>query len=134
VADFSVTSGVMQSRALVLDTAVNTLTGSGQINLANETLDLTIVPRTKVSSVVALRSPVYVKGTFDKPRVELDTGRIATRSVGALALGLLNPLLALIPLFEAGPGVESACGELVREAKTPLPPAVKPGRAPAAAR
>jgi AsmA protein len=134
VADFSVAGGVMQARALVLDTAVNTLTGSGQVNLANETLDLTIVPRTKVSSVVALRSPVYLKGSFDPPRLELDTARIATRGVGALALGLLNPLLALIPLFEAGPGVGGACAELVSEAKAPLPPAVKPGRAPAASR
>lgn len=134
VADFSVTGGLMQARALVMDTAVNTLTGSGQVNLADETLDLSIVPRTKVSSVVALRSPVYVTGTFSQPKVALDTGRILTRGAGALALGLLNPLLALIPLFEAGPGVDSPCQALVSETKTPLPPTVKPGRAPAAAR
>jgi AsmA protein len=125
VADFSVTAGVMQARVLVLDTAVNTLTGSGQVNLATETLDLTIVPRTKVSSVVALRGPVYVKGSFNQPKVSLDTSRIVTRGAGALALGLLNPLLALIPLFEAGPGVDSACGQLVREAKTQPPAAAR---------
>jgi AsmA protein len=134
VADFGVKDGVMQARALVLDTDVNTLTGSGQVNLASETLDLTIVPRTKVSSVVALRSPVYVKGSFGQPQVTLDTGRILTRGAGALALGLLNPLLALIPLFEAGPGVDSPCQQLVSETKTPLPAAVKPRRAPAAGR
>ncbi len=104
--------------------------------LADETLDLTIVPHTKVSSLVALRSPVHVRGTFSQPRVTLDAGRIATRGVGALALGLLNPLLALIPLFEAGPGVDSACAKWVAEAKQPLPPppAVRRGRAPAASR
>ena len=134
VADFSVKGGVMEARALVLDTDVNTLTGSGQVNLGDETLNLTIVPRTKVSSVVALRSPVYVKGTFGQPQVALDTGRIVTRGVGALALGLLNPLLALIPLFEAGPGVDSACQRLVSDAKAPLPAAVKSRRAPAAGR
>ncbi len=138
VADFSVTAGVMQARALVLDTAVNTLNGTGQVNLGTETLDLTIVPRTKVSSVVALRGPVYVKGTFSQPQVALDTGRIVTRGAGALALGLLNPLLALIPLFEAGPGTDSACAQLVSEARTPrpgpLPAAVKPGRTPAVSR
>jgi AsmA protein len=134
VADFSVAAGVMQARALVLDTAVNTLTGSGQVNLATETLDLTIVPRTKVSSVVALRGPVYVKGSFNQPQVSLDTSRIVTRGAGALALGLLNPLLALIPLFEAGPGVDSPCQQLVSEVKNPLPPAVKPRRVPAASR
>ena len=134
VADFSVKGGVMEASALVLDTEVNTLSGSGQVNLGDETLNLTIVPRTKVSSVVALRSPVYVKGTFGQPQVALDTGRIVTRGVGALALGLLNPLLALIPLFEAGPGVDSACQQLVSEAKAPLSAAVNSRRAPAAAR
>jgi AsmA protein len=134
VADFGVQGGVMEARALVLDTAVNTLTGSGHVNLADETLDLTIVPRTKVSSVVALRAPVYVKGTFSQPQVALDAGRIVTRGAGALALGALNPLLALVPLFESGPGVDSPCQQLVSEVKTPLPPAVKSRRAPAAAR
>jgi AsmA protein len=134
VADFGVIGGVMQARALVLDTDVNTLTGSGQVNLGDESLALTIVPRTKVSSVVALRSPVYVKGTFSQPQVALDTGRILTRGAGALALGLVNPLLALIPLFDAGPGVNSPCQQLVVEAKAPLPPVVKRRRTPAAAR
>jgi AsmA protein len=134
VADFGVKGGVMQARALVLDTDVNTLTGSGRVNLGDETLDLTIVPRTKVSSVVALRSPVFVKGTFSQPKVALDAGGILTRGAGALALGLLNPLLALIPLFEAGPGVDSPCQQLVNGAKAPLPPDVKQRRAPAAAR
>jgi AsmA protein len=123
VADFSVARGVMQARALVLDTSVNTLVGSGSIDLAHETLDLTFNPRTKVASLLALRSPFYVKGPFSNPVVELDTGRMAARGAGALALGLLNPLLALIPLFEAGPGVESPCAALVRAAQTATPKA-----------
>jgi AsmA protein len=75
-----------------------------------------------------------VKGTFSQPKVALDAGGILTRGAGALALGLLNPLLALIPLFEAGPGVDSPCQQLVNGAKAPLPPDVKQRRAPAAAR
>jgi len=131
VADFSVKAGLMQARALVLDTDINTLEGSGRINLADETLDLSIVPRTKVNSVVALRSPVYLKGRFSQPQLTLDTGRIVTRSASALALGLLNPLLALIPLFEAGPGADSPCQQLVGAAKAPLPAVAKPQRKPA---
>lgn len=121
VADFSVTGGVMQARALVLDTAVNTLVGTGRVDLRQETLDLTIVPRTKVTSLVALRSPVYVKGSFGQPVITVDTGRVAVRGAGALLLGLLNPLLALVPLFEAGPGVDSECARLVRDARTAVP-------------
>ena len=123
VADFDVARGVMQARALVLDTSVNTVVGNGQIDLAKETFDLRFVPRTKVSSLVALRGPVYVTGPFAQPVVRLDTARIVARGAGALALGLLNPLLALLPLFEAGPGADNPCAELVREAQSKAPPA-----------
>jgi AsmA protein len=121
VADFGVAGGRMQARALVLDTAANTLVGSGSVNLADETLDLTLTPRTKVSSLVALRSPIHVTGRFDKPVVTVDSGRLAARGAGALLLGLVNPLLALIPLFETGPGTESECARLVSEARAALP-------------
>lgn len=116
VADFAVTQGVMQVHALALDTAVNTVVGSGQVNRAQETLDLTTVPSTKVASLAALRGPVYVKDRFNKPVFELNSGSIAARSAGALAFGLLNPLLALLPLFEPGSGVDSDCARLVRQA------------------
>jgi AsmA protein len=113
----------MRSRTLVFDTEVNSLQGSGTISLAQEQLDLTIVPRTKVNSLVALRSPVHIIGTFRKPEVRLDVPRIAARSAGAVALGLLNPLLALVPLFEAGPGVSNDCHRLLTNARAAGVPA-----------
>jgi len=48
---------------------------------------------------------------------------VAARGAGALLLGLLNPLLALVPLFDAGPGVESPCARLVQQARSALPKA-----------
>jgi uncharacterized protein involved in outer membrane biogenesis len=121
VADFGVKSGVMKANALVLDTEVSTIVGSGSIDLGQEKLDLTLVPKTRYISPVALRSPIYVRGTFSNPEVDLDKGRIAARGAGALALGLINPLLALIPLVEMGPGIESECARLIHEAQAPLP-------------
>lgn len=114
IADFSVAHGVMRPRQLVLDTAVNTLVGQGSIDLSTETLDLTIEPRTKRSSIASLRAPVHLRGSFAKPELTLDTGRVALRGAGAVALGLVNPLLALVPLFDPGPGVANVCGAPVR--------------------
>lgn len=121
VADFGVAAGVMQARALVVDTEVSTLIGTGQIDLARETLDLTIVPRTKVTSLVALRSPIRISGSFDAPVIAVDNGKLAARGAGALLLALVNPLLALIPLLDAGPGQDSDCVRLVEEARAAVP-------------
>jgi AsmA protein len=94
----------MQVRSLVFDTAVSTVVGSGVVDLADETMALRFVPSTKVNSVIALRSPIYLRGPLAQPVVALDGAAVATRGLGALVLGLVNPLLALLPLFEAGPG------------------------------
>jgi AsmA protein len=114
VADFDVKQGKMKVAALVLDTAVTTLIGSGSIDLQREQLDLTFIPRTKNTSPLALRSPIYVRGSFARPSMEIDKDRVALRAVGALSLSLISPLLALIPLIDAGPGRDSDCGQLVR--------------------
>jgi uncharacterized protein involved in outer membrane biogenesis len=133
VADFGVAQGVMSPRVLVMDTAVSTVVGRGSISLADESFDLSFTPRTKVSSLVALRSPIYLRGPFQKPVVALDSGRIAARGLGALALGLVNPLLALVPLFDAGPGQDSPCAQLVRDVRAPMPPASAAATAASAA-
>jgi len=117
VAGFDVKQGNMQANALIFDTEVTTIVGTGSIDLGDEKLDLTLNQKTKYTSPVALRSPIYVRGSFAKPAVEVDKGRVAARALGALALGLVNPLLTLIPLIDAGPGKDSDCGQLVREAK-----------------
>lgn len=117
VADFDVKQGAMHVNALIFDTEVTTIIGSGTIDLGGEQLDLTLNQKTKNTSPVALRSPIYVHGNFANPVVEVDKGRVAARGLGAIALAIANPVLALIPLVDAGPGKDSDCGELVRDAK-----------------
>jgi AsmA protein len=117
VADFNVKDGTMHADALIFDTEVTTIVGTGSIDLGQEKLDLTLNQKTKNTSPVALRSPIYIRGNFAEPDVAVDKGRVAMRGLGALALGFINPLLALIPLIDAGPGSDSDCGQLVREAR-----------------
>lgn len=122
VANFDVKQGDMQTRALVLDTEINTIIGSGDINMAQETLNLDLEPHTKVLSPVALRSPIYIRGPFANPKVSIDKTRILLRGAGAAALAVLNPFLAIIPLVDSGPGQDSACGHLIHQAKSSVPP------------
>ncbi len=117
VADFDIKDGKMQANALVFDTQVTTLIGVGSIDLGQERLDLTFNQKTKKTSPLALRSPIYVRGSFARPEVGVDKLRMAERALGALALGVVNPFLLLIPLIDAGPGQDSDCGQLVRDAR-----------------
>ncbi|MDD5176344.1 MAG: AsmA family protein [Sterolibacterium sp.] len=117
VAEFDVKDGIMHTNALIFDTEVTTIVGTGSIDLGQEKLDLTLNQKTKETSPVALRSPIYVRGSFAGPNVGVDKGRVATRGLGAVALGILSPLLVLIPLIDAGPGMDSDCGQLVRDAR-----------------
>jgi len=117
VADFGVKDGTMHANALIFDTEVTTIVGTGSIDLGQEKLDLTLNQKTKNTSPLALRSPIHVRGSFAKPDVGVDKGRVAARALGAIALGIVNPLLVLIPLIDAGPGQDSDCGQLVREAR-----------------
>lgn len=117
VADFGVKNGIMHANALIFDTEVTTIVGTGSINLGQESLDLTLNQNTKNTSPVAFRSPIYVRGSFARPDVAVDKGRVAARALGAIALGIVNPFLALIPLIDAGPGKDSDCRQLLRDAR-----------------
>jgi AsmA protein len=117
LADFEVKQGRMNIGALVFDTSVTTIEGTGNINLANESLDITLNQKTKNTSPLALTAPIHIAGSLAHPVAQVDKGRVALRALGAIALGLVNPLLALVPLVDAGPGQDSDCGKLMREAR-----------------
>lgn len=119
VADFGVKQGVMQINTLVLDTQITTITGRGNIDLKQETLNLDLQPHTKVFSPLALRSPIYIRGSFAKPQASIDKTKVALRGAGALILGAINPFLTLIPLIDSGPGKNSECGRLIHQAQQP---------------
>jgi AsmA protein len=123
VADFDVNNGVLQTQTMILDTRITTITGSGDINMAQETLHLDLQPHTKIISPLALRSPIYIRGTFANPKISLDKTKLVVRSAGALILGAINPFLAILPLIDAGPGENSQCGKLIKQAWQPDNPA-----------
>ena len=109
-ADFGVKQGVMDSRALAFDTTDTIIVGKGQVDLGEETLDLELRPRPKDRSILALRSPLHVGGTFADPSFRPDFARLGLRGAFALALGSIAPPAALLATLELGPGEDSNCG------------------------
>jgi uncharacterized protein involved in outer membrane biogenesis len=116
IADFAVKDGLMRTNAFVFDTAVVNVEGGGVVNLKTEEMDLMFNPKPKASSLASLNSPLYLRGTFGEPQVSPDLGRIAAKGLGAIVMGALNPLLAVVPLLKEGKDEDSPCGKLIAEA------------------
>jgi uncharacterized protein involved in outer membrane biogenesis len=116
IADFGVKNGVMQANALVFDTTVVNVGGSGSINLKNEKMDIKLKPQPKDRGIGSLRTPLHIRGTFSAPEIGPDMGKLAAKGGGALLMGIVNPLLAILPLMEEGKGKDSPCAELIAQA------------------
>nr|WP_256261294.1 AsmA family protein [Xanthomonas vasicola] len=108
--DFGVQDGLMQSRALAFDSTDTIIVGEGNISLKNETLDLLLRPRPKDRSILSLRSPLRIGGTFKDPSFRPDFKALGMRGAIAVALGSIAPPAALLATFEPGPGKDSDCG------------------------
>ena len=114
---FAMAQGVMTSRVILLDTVDTVVRGQGQINLANETLDLVLTPEPKDSSILSMRSPLRIGGTLAAPEVGPDKTALAGRAGLAIALGMINPLLALAATVETGPGGDADCAQALQTAR-----------------
>lgn len=126
--DFNVTNGVARTEMFVVDTEEALVNVSGAINLSTEQMDLTLRPQTKGLRLFSLRSPIYVRGTFKKPDVEVDKGVLAMKAGGAAVLAVAAaPVAAMLPLIHAGPGEDSDCARLLAQARE-KPKAPPPGQ------
>jgi uncharacterized protein involved in outer membrane biogenesis len=126
---FDVNKGLMTGRTLVVDTTNAVFTATGQANLANETLDFVVHPEPKSKSILSIRTPLVVGGTFGDPKGGVEVAPLAGRGLAALALGAINPLLALAATIETGPGEDSDCKGVLADANRPTAGAAATGAA-----
>ncbi len=109
-ADFGVHDGTMRTRAMAFDTTDTLVLGEGTINLKQEQLDLLLRPRPKDVSILALRSPLRIGGTFKDPSFRPDFKALGIRGAIALTLASITPPAALLATLETGPGKDVDCG------------------------
>ena len=102
VADLNATKGLFHPRLLVVDTTASTVWVDGSVSLATEALDLRAVVSPKDFSLLALRTPLRVRGTFADPKISVEKKPLARQLASALLLSLVNPLAAWLPLVDRG--------------------------------
>jgi uncharacterized protein involved in outer membrane biogenesis len=116
VSDFAVTNGRADVRRFVLDTDNAVIDVSGDIDLAQEQLNLDVRPKTKGTRIISLRTPLYAKGTFEHPDVGPYKGPLALKAGAAIALGVINPLAALLPLVNVNKAPDTDCAAALTQA------------------
>ncbi len=116
---FDVNKGVMNGRSVVFDTTDTVFNATGNANLGNETMDFVIRAQPKDVSILSLRTPLLVRGTFGSPSAGVEVTPLATRGLAALALSAINPLLALAATIETGPGQDADCRDVLAQADKP---------------
>ena len=107
-AAFTVDDGLATLGLFVFDTDESNITGTGTVDFREEKLDIMLEPRPKKAGILSLRGPVRIYGTFREVNFGV-SGQTVGRGLSAVALGLLNPLLAMLPLIETGPGQNTDC-------------------------
>lgn len=122
VIDMQATHGILSPRVGLMDTPVTRVLTDGHIDMGKEQLDLRLVAKPKNISPLTVRSPIHVQGSFLQPEVSIEKTPIALRVIGGIALGLINPLAAILPFVDPGNGKQASCAEVLQQLKQEATP------------
>jgi AsmA family protein len=125
---FQFENGLGRSQVIVLDTEQTRTEGTGTMDLRDEQFDFLLKPRPKRPSILSLRAPIRLHGSFEHPDYSVDKGKLLARAGGATVLGAINPLAFFLPLIEPGKPSDGQCAGVLGAATM----AGEANRAPAA--
>lgn len=115
-------NGIGDVSALALVTSEMRTSGSGKIDLRDETIDMQLKPRPNDPGLLSLATPVNITGPLSAPSVLPDTGALLgdiAIAVGAGALtGGIGALLPLVSAEHFDADAASACLEVIGSRET----------------
>ncbi len=125
VTDLQLRSGVVDTKAFLLDTEEGRVTGSGTIDLRSQTLDYALTTRAKHFSIGSLPGPIDLTGPITSPSIR-PGAEVVARAGAAVGLGILTGFGALLPTIQFGVGNDNACFKAEATERKPLraPPPV----------
>jgi uncharacterized protein involved in outer membrane biogenesis len=115
IGDFGLNHGIVDTRAILLDTGQAIVRGSGTIDLRDQRIDYRISAKPKHFSIGSLSAPIDITGTLKDPGIAPAVAPLAERGAAAVALGILAAPLAILPTIQLGVNDPHQCADLVRE-------------------
>jgi hypothetical protein len=118
VGDLELRRGLLDFKAMVLDTGEAIVNVGGDVSLSKETIDLALKTDAKHFSIGSLPARINIGGTFKDPSIR-PGAEVAARAGAAAGLAALFAPLAILPTIQFGTSdVEDArCGRLLEQAR-----------------
>jgi hypothetical protein len=110
LASFQVRDGTMSAQNLVIDSEPVLISGTGQIHLDTEALDIALHGQPKSRRLLRLHSPVLVRGTLTHPTFGIE----ARDTVGIV----LAPVTAAVALVHPDIAKDTDCAALLAQGRT----------------
>ena len=119
VGDLGMQRGVLDFKAMTLDTGEAISNIGGNLDLSKETVDLALKTDSKHFSVGSLPTRINIGGTFKDPKIR-PGAEVAARAGAAAGLAALFLPLAILPTVQFGTSEadDARCGELLQQART----------------
>lgn len=118
VGDLGLTRGVLDFKAMELQTGEALTNVSGDVNLGRETIDLSLKTDSRHFSVGSLPARINITGTFKDPSIRPGAAAVA-RAGATVGLAVLFAPLAILPTIQFGTSEaeDERCGELLARAR-----------------
>jgi AsmA family protein len=118
VGDLGLQRGVLEFKAMTLETGEGVTNVGGNVDLAKETIDLALKTDAKHFSVGSLPTRINISGTFKDPKIR-PGAEVAARAGAAAGLAALFAPLAILPTIQLGTSEaeDAHCGELLQQAR-----------------
>jgi uncharacterized protein involved in outer membrane biogenesis len=115
VGNLALQRGVVNLRTVLLDTEDVIISGTGNVNLARERMEVRLRSDSKSFTIGALPTSILIDGSFRNPDVGPEMGELVARGglIGGLA-ALVAPVAGLLPTIQFGTGEDNRCEALVR--------------------
>jgi uncharacterized protein involved in outer membrane biogenesis len=108
-ARFNAKNGVLTDNGILIDSTPSTVSGRGTINLALDSVNLTLRANTKLINVGGLLPPLEISGSLEHPGYSVDAQGAVTNVVGNLLQGNLNIAGNNVPVIQTPPTGQNAC-------------------------
>jgi AsmA family protein len=107
---FTMVDGLGTADPIFFDTKRAVFRGTGQINVRDETMALSVQGDSKEFSLFSGQSPIAINGSFVAPHINVISGKLLGRTAAAVALGaVLTPIASILAFVDLGEQKDTDC-------------------------